>query len=142
MSEPTPSRAVHRAARRLADGTHIPIAAYLAFIGLRTLAGDPPGAMRVTLPDWLVVTWALVLVAGAALIAFGTATDRTRAESSGHVLHIAAVLIYSTTTAVVTGTTLIVVLTLAAVSLIRLRILARSRAARREAGRLLTGERR
>ena len=129
-----------RAARRLADATHLPVALYLAFIGTRTLAGDPPSAMHEALPDWLTVAWALVLIAGAVLVVVGTASDRTHAESAGHGFHVAGVVIYTAVTAAWTGSTLIVIAVLAPVSLIRLRVLARSRSARREAGRLLYGE--
>lgn len=134
---PTPTR---RAARRLADATHLPAAVYLAWAGTRTLTGNPPSAMHEALPDWFTITWALVLLAGAALVVVGVATDHTRAESAGHGFHIAGIVIYTAVTAAWTGSSLIVVAVLAAVSLIRLRVLARSRAARREAGRLLYGE--
>lgn len=129
-----------RAGRRLADATHVPVAAYLAFVAGRTLTGNPPSAMHEALPGWLTVAWALVLLAGTILVVVGVATDRTRAESAGHGFHIAGIVIYTAVTAAWTGSTLIVVAILAAVSLIRLRVLARSRAARREAGRLLYGE--
>lgn len=134
---PTPTR---RALRRLAVAVHLPVALYLAFIGCRTLAGIPPAAMNDLLPDWLTTAWAVALIAGAALIVAGVASDRTRAEAAGHGFHLFGIVLYSTSNLASDGNTLIVIAVLAAVSLIRLRVLARSRAARREAARLLNGE--
>lgn len=129
------------AGRRLADAIHAPIALFLAWVGARSLAGDTPSGVEVTLPLWLTTAWGAALIVGAVLVLVATATDRTRAESAGHGFLLFGILLYSLANVAAFGHTLVSVLVLAAVSILRLRILSRSRAARREAGRLLTGQR-
>lgn len=135
---PTP---LHRAGRRLADAVHLPVAVYLAYIGATALTLAPQDSLAGRLPDWLNLVWAIAITVGSVLVIYGTAADRTRAESSGHVFHLFGIGFY-TLVHVVLGRELDdvpAVLVLAAVSFIRMRVLRRSRAARREAGRILHG---
>lgn len=128
-------------AARLLDAPHLPIAGYLAFIGAASLISGPTREMRASLPEWLNLAWSIALVVGAVLIVWGVASDRTRAESSGHMFHLFGVLMFAAVHVLSSGSSIVAILALAAVSLLRMRVLARSREARREAGAILRGER-
>lgn len=123
--------------RRLLDASHLPVALYLGFVGAATILASP-GHMGRAVPDWLAHTWSLTLIAGAALIVAGIATDRTRAESVGHAFHLFGLAFLGAVTAFTVDASDVAALTvLGTVSVIRMRVLARSRAARREAGEVV-----
>lgn len=102
----------------------------------------PGGALDRAVPPWLSLAWAAILITGTTLVVWGIMAARTRAESTGHMFHLVAFgLLAAVNVAVLDGGDVVALLVLAAVSLLRMRGLARSRAAQREAGRVLRGER-
>lgn len=130
-----------RARRRLLEAPHLPIALYLGVFGLSALAGDRSPALE-SLPVWLVGTWAVSLVVGAGLVTWGVMGQRTRAESSGHMLHLCGLAFYGAAhLSLIGGDDVVTLAVLAGVAAIRMRVLVKSREAMREAGRILGGER-
>lgn len=125
------------ATRRLLDAPHLPITAYLAFIGAASVT-DP---LADHLPTWLSLAWSFALLFGAGLIVFGVATQQTRPESAGHGFHLFGLgFLLAVSIAATDLNDLAAVLALAGVSVLRLRVLSRSREAKAEANRLLLGE--
>lgn len=131
-----------RVKERALTAPHLPIALYLIWVG-----GDawhhPVQSEVAGVPIWFVYTWATALILGGLLIITGTLTASARTESGGHAAHLVGLTIYAAlaTAAGLFGTGLVVVIaTLAAVSGIRLRTLARSREARELAGHIVQGE--
>lgn len=129
--------------RRLLDGYHLPVAAFLLYYGIDTLATrQGPAALERAIPDWLTWAWALALIVGAVLVFYGVAVARTRAESSGHALHLFGIALYvAANAATLDQGSVASVLVFAGVALMRMGVLARSRRARREAGHILRGDR-
>lgn len=128
-----------RARRRAAAAVHLPIAFYLAFIGLVTLASND--GLDSTLPSWLTIIWCSALLIGAALIFWGTLAEHTRAESAGHGFHLFGIGLYAVVhLSIVGGDDVVSLVVLAAIPTMRLRILAKARAAQREAGRIHRGQ--
>ena len=122
--------------RNAAQAPWLPVAAYLAYVGIRALADDSPVARF--LPAWLDVGWASALIAGTVLVVVGTVTLRPRAESAGHALHLAGIALYAACYATTLNLGAVVaILTLGGVAAIRLHVLSRAREARAEAGDLL-----
>lgn len=123
---------------RLLDAAHLPIAAYLAFIGAATITDPLTGH----LPTWLSVAWSLSLLSGALLVVLGVAKASTRAESAGHGFLLFGIgFLIAVSLTVVDVDDLAAVGALAGVSILRLRTLARSREGVREARRILGGDR-
>lgn len=145
MIDGLPDTLRHRLAHarlRLLDAVHLPITFYLGYVGVTTLIRGRESTPTLTalLPEWLTYAWSSALVLGALLIILGVAGDRTRAESAGHGFHLFGIGLYvAVNLALIDGDGVVVIVVLAAVSLMRLRILARSRAARGEAARILNG---
>lgn len=132
----TPTR---RGIRRLLDAPHLPVAIYLATIGITSLASSRSAALG-ALPWWLVAGWATSLIVGAGLVIWGVAGEHTRAESTGHMFHLIGLAFYALVhVSLIGGQDVIAVLVLATVGALRMRVLARSRAAKREAARILKG---
>lgn len=132
-----------RTKERALTAPHLPVAAYLIYIG-STAWSNPNPAHIDGVPDWFVYTWATALLLGGILILTGTLTASARTESGGHAAHLVGLTIYAALAlaAGLFGTGLVVVIaTLAAVSGIRLRVLAKSRQARELAGHIVQGER-
>lgn len=125
-----------RATRRILAAPHLPIAAYLGLVGATSTT-----ALDEAVAWWLNAAWSFVLVLGTLLIVWGVAADRTRAESVGHMFHLFALaLLGAVSLAAIGGGDVLALATLAAVSGLRMRVLRRARAARREAGQILAGE--
>lgn len=132
----------NRMRRRLFDAVHLPIAAWLAFVGASTLVAGPNREMTALLPEWLNLAWSAGLIVGGALIGWGVAFDATRAESTGHAFHLFGLGLFAVAFAVSLDVGAVAaLLAVSAVSLLRMRVLRHSRAARREAGAILRGER-
>lgn len=130
---PTPLR---RASRRLSVAVHLPVTLYLGYIGLGAAAN--PDALTRAIPDWLTYAWALALIGGALLVITGTASDRTRAESAGHGFHLFGITVYALVhLSLIGGSDIAALIVLAAVPILRMRLLRKSRAAGAEAGRIL-----
>lgn len=129
-----------QAGRRLLDAVHLPVSLFLLYYGTDALVTrDGPSSLEQTVPDWLTLAWSVALIVGGLLVTWGVATDRTRAESAGHGFHLFGLSLFFAAEAADRGDVVAVVI-LAAVALMRMRLLARSRAARREATRFLRGE--
>lgn len=127
-----------RARRRAATAVHLPIAFYLAFIGLVTLASNE--GLDSTLPAWLTTVWCAALLIGAVLIFWGVIAEHTRAESAGLGFHLFGIALYALVhLSIVGGDDVVSLAVLAAIPIMRLRILSKARAAQREAGRVLGG---
>lgn len=142
-TEPTPAPRPGRrhARRRLLDAPHLPVALYLAYIGGATAVTGPTRGMA-DLPGWLTHSWSAALVVGALLVVYGVGTGRTRVESVGHAAHLFGIGFYAlVNAALLDGSNVVSVLVLAAVAAVRMRVLTRARAAQREAGRMLGGQR-
>ena len=132
MTEPSRHAWLGAAAR----APWLPIAAYLAYVGIRALTDDSPVARF--LPSWLDTGWAGALIAGTVLVVVGTVTLRPRAESAGHALHLAGIALYAACYATALHVDAVAaILTLGGVAAIRLHILSRAREARTEAGHLI-----
>lgn len=130
---PTPTR---RALRRAGHSPWLPIAVYLGYVGIDGIFDRP--AVEPFLPAWLTVAWTIALIAGAALVIVGTLSARPRAESAGHGLHLAGIVIYAACYATSLNVGAVVaVLALGSVVGIRMHVLSGARAARQEAGHLL-----
>ena len=131
---PTPAR---RAWRRAGHAPWLPIAGYLAYVGIRALTDDSPVARF--LPSWLDAGWSTALIVGTVLVVVGTLAERNRIESAGHGLHLAGIVLYAAcyVTALNVGA-VVAVLTLGAVAAIRLHVLSDARTAREEAADMLT----
>lgn len=127
------------AIERLLAGVHLPIAAYLGIIGLM-LALTPDNGVTDTLPAWLAWAWMGAFVGGAAVIFYGTATERSRAESVGHAFHLFSLGLFVAVLSVQGADQGVALSALAAVSLMRMRTLKKSRRAKQEATRLLHEE--
>ena len=127
-----PSRWLRNAAR----APWLPVAAYLAYVGIRALTDDSPVARF--LPAWLDAGWTAALIAGSVLVVAGTVTARTRAESAGHALHLAGIALYAACYATALHVDAVAaILTLGGVAAIRLHVLSEARAAREEAADLI-----
>lgn len=114
----------------------LPVAAYLGYVGVRALSEDSPVARF--LPAWLDAGWVAALIVGTVLVVAGTVTGRTRAESAGHALHLAGILLYAASYVTVLNVGAVAaILTLGGVAAIRMHVLTQARAARTEAGELL-----
>ena len=130
---PTPTR---RAARRLLDGVHLPITLYMGVAGI--LALIDPGLVDRAVAPWLAYTWAASLIVGMVLVVAGVAAEHTRLESVGHCLHVFGLLLLAAVSiATIGGGDVVALLALIGVPLLRMRVLRRARAARREAGRIV-----
>lgn len=133
---PTPTR---RAIRRSLEAVHLPVSLYLGVIGVAALAG--PGVINGAVTAWLAYAWSVALIVGTLLIVSGVCSEKSRAESVGHMFHLFALsLLAAVNLTEVGGSDVIALATLAGVSLLRMRQLRRSRLAQREAARLLNGE--
>jgi hypothetical protein len=124
---------------RLLQGTHLPIAFYLGFIGLM-LAFSPEANLTNPIPLWLAWPWMASFVGGAVAIFWGTASERSRLESVGHAFHLFGLALFVALLYVTGAADGIALAALSAVSLMRMRTLKRSRRAKREATRLLREE--
>lgn len=125
--------------RRLLDAPHLPIATYLLLVGITTFPGT--GIVASTVPTWLACVWSTSLAVGAGLIFWGVAAARTRAESVGHALHLFGLTLLTASTLVegADGDDVTALAVLAAVSILRMRILTRARRAQRIAEEMLRG---
>jgi len=126
---------------RALDACHLPVAFYLAYAGTLALLHGP-GQVLSTLPAWLSYAWATALVIGALLTFYGTLLDHNRAESAGHGFHLFGLGLYALTAYLaigMSGSLVVVVLTLGGVSASRLRLLSRSRKGKQVAGLFLEG---
>lgn len=124
---------------RLLAGVHLPIAFYLGMIGV-LFAFAPNADVLAVLPTFLAWAWMASFVGGAAVIFFGTATERSRLESVGHAFHLFGLSLFVALLSVQGADQGVALLALAAVSLMRMRTLKKSRRAKQEATRLLREE--
>jgi hypothetical protein len=127
---------------RAFDATHLPVAFYLFYAGVRTVV-DGPSPLVSTLPSWLTYAWATALIVGALLTTVGTLADRNRLESSGHGFHLFGLGLYALTAFVAigfSGSVVVVIFALGGVSASRLHVLHRSRTAKHVATRIVNGE--
>lgn len=114
----------------------LPVAAYLGYVGADGFANR--SRLDAFLPDWLGTVWSAALLTGAALVILGTITARTRAESAGHGLHVAGIVLYAACYATSLNVNAVAaILTLGGVAAIRLHVLSQARAARQVAGELI-----
>lgn len=131
-------------AERLLNAPHLPVAAYLIWVGSMGLA--TPEATRVAageVPDWFVYGWTGALLLGGLLIIAGAAGGRSRAESAGHGFHLAGLAGFAACATVGSefgSSTVVILFALGSVSGLRLRQLGKQREAQEVVGDLLDGE--
>lgn len=123
-----------RAWHALLANVTVPIALYMMLAGVDGALSDGE-QVEDLLPHLLTHVWTASLFLGGLGVVVGTATERTRVESFSHALLLWGLLVLA-----IVVDSFIAIIALALMSLLRMRVLHKSRKAQQEAARLNGGD--
>lgn len=129
---------IHRWWQTLTGRPHLPIAAYLAAVGWIGLLSGDHGTGGI-LPGWLAIMWTIAIAVGGTLATLGCLAVRTRVESTGLALLAYGAAVYGAVFGALYWPSpypILVGVAVAAMCLIRMRVLSLARRAQEVAAQI------